>query len=126
MIVAGIGARAAATAQEIAEAVRDACGRAGIEVGEVGVVCGMERAPIEDAARVLNIRAKLCTLDELRAEAARCVTHSERSMAATGVPSVAEAAAMAAAGPDGMMFLPRVAYANVTVALAIAPGATKP
>jgi len=126
MIVAGIGARGGATAQEIAEAVRDACGRAGLEVSEVGIVCGMQRAAVTEAASELSVQAKLCTLDELRAEAERCVTHSERSMAATGVPSVAEAAAMAAAGPDGMMFLPRVAYANVTVALAIAPGATEP
>ena len=69
MIVAGIGARGGATAQEIAEAVRDACGRAGLEVSEVGIVCGMQRAAVTEAASELSVQAKLCTLDELRADA---------------------------------------------------------
>jgi len=126
MIVAGIGARAAAAAEDIVNAVREACGRAGLEPSEVGIVAGLTRAQTDaavmSAAKVLAARPVLFTNGQLQAEAARCVTHSDRSLAATGLPSVAEAAAMAGAGPDGLLFAPRIAFANVTVALAIGPG----
>jgi cobalt-precorrin 5A hydrolase len=41
--------------------------------------------------------------------------------AAVGVGSVAEAAALAAAGPAGRLALPRIAGAAATCALALAP-----
>lgn len=126
MIIAGIGARARATAAEMVAAVEDACARAGFEIGDVGVIAGWARseteAALREAAKTLSKRAELFEADQLQAEAARCVTQSDRAMAAAGVPSIAEAAAMAAAGPDGMMFLPRIAFATVTVALAVGPG----
>ena len=128
MITAGIGASASATAAEITEAVRDACGRAGIEPNEVGILASLARPEtqlaLSVAAEALGADVEFQDVGQLSAQSQRCVTHSERSMAATGVPSVAEAAALAASGPDGMLILPRVAYATVTVALAVGPGAT--
>jgi len=126
MIVAGLGARAAATAAEMVAAVEDACGRAGFEIADVGIVAGRMHPATDDALReaavALNSQCMLIDAVALQAQSARCVTHSERALAAAGVPSVAEAAAMAAAGPEGMLFLPRIAFANVTVALAVGPG----
>ena len=130
MIVAGVGTRAKATADEIVAAVRDACDRAGFDIDSVRLLAGLERPEtglaMRHAAVALNIRAALFAAPRLAEEGPRCVTHSERSMAAAGVPSVAEAAAMAAAGPDGMLFLPRIAFATVTVALAVGPERTEP
>jgi cobalt-precorrin 5A hydrolase len=138
MIVAGIGARASATAEEIVAAVIDACGRAGIAVEEVGRLSGLDRpetsAALASAGVLLgnrpgshdSIEIALSSAMELQQEGNRCATLSDRSMAATGVPSVAEAAALAGAGPEGMLLLHRIAFATVTVALAIGPGGTAP
>ena len=46
-------------------------------------------------------------------------TRSERVLAVTGVPSLAEAAALAAAGPDARLLVRRVAVGPATCALAI-------
>ena len=149
MIVAGIGAQSTATAQDIVEAVTDCCQRAGMALTELGVLAGRNRAKtvtdlVAAASELHNKRLAqhknatipnklpvnpgvgilVFSVAQLQQEVGRCVTHSERSMAATGVPCVAEAAALAAAGPDGMLLLPRVAFARVTCALAIAPGGT--
>lgn len=130
MIIVGIGAQSAATADDIVEAVRECCGRAGIALSEAGVLAGLDRAEtraaLEAAAKQLGVTAEVWTAEQLREMAPRCVTSSERSLAATGVPSIAEAAALAASGPDGMLLLPRFALARVTAALAIGPGGTTP
>lgn len=126
MIIAGVGARSVATVAEIVAAVTDCCQRAGIELAELGQIAGLERsetlASLRGAAARLNVELGTITVDRLRNEAHRCVTHSERAMTALGVPSVAEAAALAAAGPEGILLLPRAAFATVTIALAVGPG----
>ena len=130
MIAAGIGARARVTPDEIVAAVRKGCERAGIDVRKVSVLAALARAETETAvlgaAGLLELRAHFCTIDALRAEAGGCATRSDRSLAATGVPSVAEAAALAAAGPDAMLIVPRIALPTVTVALAEGPGGPAP
>ncbi|MGQ3348248.1 cobalamin biosynthesis protein [Bosea sp. (in: a-proteobacteria)] len=49
---------------------------------------------------------------------ASCATRSTRIASLYGVGSVAEAAALAAAGPGGTLVQPRIATARVTCALA--------
>ena len=61
---------------------------------------------------------------DLEAAGARVVTRSERVLALMGVPSVAEAAALAAAGPASRLLGPRVAVGPATCALAITGDAT--
>jgi cobalamin biosynthesis protein CbiG len=129
MIIAGIGARAMATTEDMVAAVLDCCRRSGVDPAEVGALAGLDRpetvAALRAAAAGLKAEPHVFDAVRLQSEAARCVTHSDRSLAATGVPSVAEAAALAAAGPEGMLLSPRVAYGTVTVALAIGPGGTE-
>ncbi len=60
--------------------------------------------------------------DALAAASVRAVTRSARAMAETGLASVAEAAALAGAGPGSRLLLPRVASAAATCALAVAEG----
>ena len=55
---------------------------------------------------------------ELRAANDRTETRSERVLALTGVPSVAEAAALAAAGPSARLIGPRIVMGAATCALA--------
>ncbi len=54
----------------------------------------------------------------LRAEQPRCPTRSAAAERARGLASVAEAAALAAAGPGSTLLLPRIAAQGVTLALA--------
>jgi cobalt-precorrin 5A hydrolase len=54
----------------------------------------------------------------LEAANPRTLTRSTRSMAAMNVHSVAEAAALAAAGPNARLLAPRIAVGPVTCALA--------
>jgi hypothetical protein len=60
----------------------------------------------------------LISQSDLEAANAATLTHSEHSMAAMNVHSVAEAAALAGAGPASRLLGPRVAVGPVTCALA--------
>ncbi len=63
----------------------------------------------------------LLTLDELRAVAHLCATRSEHSMKQYGIPSLAEAAALAGAGAGARLLLPRIVGANATASVAGRP-----
>lgn len=130
VIAAGMGARGCVTDAEITFAVRDACARARIDVANIDVLAGLQRqetdGALSAAAGLLQTQVLLYHPDTLKLAGGRCVTQSGRSMRATGVPSVAEAAALCAAGPQGYLILPRIAHPTVTVALAQSPGATRP
>ena len=63
----------------------------------------------------------LLTLDDLRATAHLCMTHSEHSMKQYGIPSVAEAAALAGAGAEARLLIPRFLGRNTTVSVAGRP-----
>jgi cobalt-precorrin 5A hydrolase len=57
-------------------------------------------------------------LETLKAAADLCVTHSEKSMKVYGIPSVAEAAALAAAGPGARLLISRFCGRNTTASIA--------
>ncbi len=81
---------------------------------------GLNDVP-QEAARRLGLDLILLTLDELRAAAHLCVTHSEQSMKYYGIPSVAEAAALAAAGDGARLLVPRFCGRNTTASVAAIP-----
>ncbi len=76
---------------------------------------------LQEAARRCGLDLILLTLDELQAAAHLCVTHSEKSMQHYGIPSVAEAAALAAAGAGARLLLPRFCGRNATASVAAVP-----
>jgi cobalt-precorrin 5A hydrolase len=55
---------------------------------------------------------------DLEAAGTRTQSSSPRVLALTGVPSVAEAAALAAGGPKARLLFPRIVVGPVTCALA--------
>jgi cobalt-precorrin 5A hydrolase len=121
MIVAGIGCRKGASAAAISAAIADALARAGLDTldlvaapeskgGEHGVAA---------AAAVLGVPLVLVAKADLEAAGARTQTRSERVLALVGVPSVAEAAALAAGGPAARLILPRITVGVATCALAV-------
>ncbi len=131
MLVAGLGCRPGCGAPDVLATLaralvlaaapdRPACLAApGFRRGEPGVLA---------AAHELGLPVRWIAADALAAEQPRCPTRSDAALRARGIASVAEAGALAAAGPGGVLLLPRISGAGVTVALAraapapVAPG----
>jgi cobalt-precorrin 5A hydrolase len=122
MIVGGVGCRKGVSAAAITAAIEAACAQAGVAMSRVGVIAtaaGKEREhAITQAAAALGVPLVLVSEPDLRAAGARVTTHSPRVMELIGVPSVAEAAALAAGGPAASLLSPRIAVGAVTCALA--------
>lgn len=123
MIVAGIGCRRGASAQDVEAALSAALNDAGTLARAVDAIATStakaNEAGIVEVARARGIKFIAVAQTELEAAAARGVTKSVRALALTGVPSVAEAAALAAAGPAARLLVPRVAVGMATCALAL-------
>jgi cobalt-precorrin 5A hydrolase len=122
MIVAGVGCRKGALAADIEAAIVAAFVRAGIAATELRLIAtsaakGSE-AGIAAAASAIGVPLVLIPQGDLAAAGERTVTRSERVIALTGVPSVAEAAALAAGGPAARLIVPRIAVGPATCALA--------
>jgi cobalt-precorrin 5A hydrolase len=124
MIVAGVGCRKGASADDVGAVIADALARAGVSAAALDLVAAPERKAgergIAAAAAALGVPLVLVAKAELEAAGARAQTRSQRVLALTGVPSVAEAAALAAAGPRARLIVPRVSAATATCALAVA------
>ena len=122
MIVAGIGFRRGVEADEIVALVEQALERAALATDALGKLATVEALAalpaFTEAARRLDVVASLVAEPDLSAAAPRLRTQSARSIAAHGVGSVAEAAALAAAGPHPQLILERIASASATCALA--------
>jgi cobalt-precorrin 5A hydrolase len=77
---------------------------------------------ITDAARCLSVRLVRCPIGDLEGVADKVVTRSSRIQALKGVPSIAEASALVAAGRNARLLGARVAADKVTCAIAIGEG----
>ena len=125
MIAAGIGCKRGASAPDIEAAIQAALVRAGITADALDVIATIEaksnEAGIRAAAKKLGVSVVIVAQPELAAVNDRVETYSDRALALAGVGSVAEAAALAAAGPSAKLISPRVATGAATCALAAAP-----
>ena len=122
MIVAGIGCRKGATATEIDAAIEAALAETGQTRDALTALAtsdgkGGEQGLI-DAAAARGLELKLVKPAALEAAGPRTKSFSPRVKEMFGVPSVAEAAALAAAGPDSALLAPRTILGPVTCALA--------
>jgi cobalt-precorrin 5A hydrolase len=122
VIVAGVGFRRRAAADEIVILVELALKRAALThdaLAKLGTIEALADLPaFIEAAHRLAVAAIAVGERDLSAAAPRVRTQSARSLAAHGVGSVAEAAALAAAGPGATLVLERIASTSVTCALA--------
>jgi cobalt-precorrin 5A hydrolase len=125
MIAAGIGCKRGATASDIEAAVHAALASARIEADALDVIATIEaksaEAGIRTAAAKLGVTLMVVPELELFAANGRVETHSERVAVLSGVGSVAEAAALAAAGPASTLIVPRLIVGAATCALAATP-----
>lgn len=119
--VAGIGARRGVAAQDIVDLVQRVAQQHDVDLARL-TLCTLEskrdEAGLHEAARALGVELLFLPLDALRARKARSPTHSPRVQAMFGVGSVAEAAALAGAGPGSRLIAPRVATSHAACAIA--------
>ena len=122
MIVAGVGCRKGARAADIEAAIAAAFDRAGVAASQLRLIATSaakgDEPGIALAASAIGVPLVLIQPGDLAAAGIRATTRSERVMALAGVPSVAEAAALAAGGPDARLIVPRIAVGPATCALA--------
>ena len=122
VIVAGVGCRKAISAAQVESAIDSALLHNGLAAHQleriaVPAVKGAE-AGIVAAAAARGVPLMLITQNALEAADVHTLTRSTRSMDTLNVHSVAEAAALAAAGPGARLLAPRIAVGPVTCALA--------
>jgi cobalt-precorrin 5A hydrolase len=125
MIAAGIGCKRGAAASDIEAAIHAALASARIEADALDVIATIEaksaETGIRTAAAKLGVTLMVVPELELFAANGRVETHSERVAVLSGVGSVAEAAALAAAGPASTLIVPRLIVGAATCALAATP-----
>jgi cobalt-precorrin 5A hydrolase len=123
MIAAGIGCRSGASAAEVTAALEAALQAHALERAAVSVLATVRQKQFENgiiiAGGALNLPVILVDADGIDDVSDRVLSHSAKSMAIAGTPSVSEAAALAAAGQGSRLLGPRIAVGPVTCALAI-------
>ena len=119
-IAIGLGCRKGVSGEVIASLVREALAR----VEQTGpaalftVDAKRAEACLAQAAQALAMPLHFLPKEALEAVAHLAQTRSPRVEALFGVPSVAETAALAGAGPGAVLILPRITRDNATCAIA--------
>jgi cobalt-precorrin 5A hydrolase len=123
MIVAGIGCRRGTLSQDIVSLILATLGNLDIAQDRLDAIATeaskADERGIADAARSLSVRLIRCSIADLDRVADRVVTRSSRVQALKGVPSIAEASALVAAGHNARLLGARVAAEKATCAIAI-------
>ena len=126
----GVGCRKGCAGEHIAALVRHALARArqsekaidGTQALREDVIFTSEAKHDEEglveAAAMLGMKLVCLPRAELAAAASRCVTRSPRVEALIGLPSLAEAAALAGAGKGARLVLQRISEGGASCALA--------
>jgi cobalt-precorrin 5A hydrolase len=122
LIAIGVGCRKACASDAIVALVRRALAEAGDPAGErVLFTLESKRGEInlEDAARALQLPLRFLDHEQLANEAPRAQTRSARVERHIGLPSLAETAALAGAGPQARLVVARLAADGATCAIAV-------
>lgn len=120
MRVAGIGCRRGVPTADVVSAVRLAASR--IDSGVDALATTQDKIAEEGvvaAAAMLGLPLVCADEAALHDVAPDAVTRSERVLALKGLPSIAETAALAAAGPGARIIVPRVVAGAATCAIAV-------
>ncbi|ETX28041.1 cobalamin biosynthesis protein [Roseivivax isoporae] len=119
MIVAGFGFRGGASEGSLADALAQAERATGARAQALATVADKCEAPAFAAlARATGLPAR--PVDSAALAAQQVPTRSAASIAARGTGSVAEAAALAAAGPGARLLAPRTVSADGAATCALA------
>jgi cobalt-precorrin 5A hydrolase len=126
IVIAGIGCRRNASADAIEAVIDAALAACNLERGELTALATAAEKGVEPGLRAAAGRLALCLVlvgeTELRRVSGAVLTISERVVALKGVPSIAETAALAAAGAAARLLAPRISNAQATCAIAVGEG----
>ncbi len=126
MIVAGIGCGRETSSEDIVSLIAATLSNLGIARENLTAIATetskADERGIAGAARSLSVPVVRCPVAELGLVADKVLTRSSRVEAIKGVPSIAEASALLAAGSNARLLGARVAANRVTCAIAIGEG----
>jgi cobalt-precorrin 5A hydrolase len=126
MIVAGVGSRRETEADELERVVRMALDLFRVQPERLELLATESEKATESAflevAQRLSVKLVGCTMEDLDKVAGRVLTPSKLVLETKGVPSIAEASALVAAGRNARLLGTRVATAGATCAIAIGDG----
>jgi cobalt-precorrin 5A hydrolase len=126
MIVAGIGCRHGTPSADVVDLIFVTLSSLGIAREDLSAIATetskADEYGIVNAARSLSVPVVRCPVADLGRVADRVMTRSLRVQAIKGVPSIAEASALVAAGHNARLLGARVAARKVTCAIAIGEG----
>jgi cobalt-precorrin 5A hydrolase len=126
MIAAGLGSRQNVTVDEVLAAIRAVADQHDLAVEKISLLATGQKKASEpafaEAALRLGLPLEILSDEALAVVGERTLTHSGNSLSVTGVPSLSETSALAAAGPNSTLLGPRVALGPVTCALARSKG----
>ena len=127
MIAVGIGCRRDSPAARIGAAVEETLAQTGLSAKQIDALAvpafKADEPGIVRAAEELGLPVKLVHRSELDAVQPLCPTRSRAAEERTGLAAVSEAAALAAAGRNARLLLPRISRNGVTCAVARGDGA---
>ena len=125
VLTLGIGCERGCSAEEITDLARSTLAEAGLAAGAVAAVVSVElklaEIGIHALAGALDVPARFFPASRLLAETARLSERSAAAFRATGCWGVAEGAALAAAGSEGVLVVPKRKSRRATCAVARAP-----
>lgn len=126
MMVAGIGCRIGVTADAVGEAIATALEHCRVSRSQIDAlsteVSKSSEAAILATAESLALPLVFVSHSEMELVAGHALTSSPRVVALKGVPSIAETAALAAAGRSARLLAPRITTKTVTCAIAVGEG----
>lgn len=127
VLAVGVGCERDCPPEELAALLRDTLEAEALAPGAIACVASidlkMDEAAVHALAAGLGVPARFFTAAELAAEAPRLKNPSAIVLKETGCPGVAEGAALAAAGPEAELVVPKLKSRRATLAIARAPQA---
>lgn len=130
VLAVGVGCDRGCPPEELAALVRDTLEAEALAPGAIACVASidlkMDEPAVHELARQLGVPVRFFTPTELNAEAGRLKNPSDIVLKETGCPGVSEGAALAAAGPDSELVVPKIKSKRATVAIARAAIAIDP
>lgn len=121
ILTVGIGCERGAAIEEVDELVETTLNAHGLSWTSVACIASIDIKADELAIGRYGSFVRYFTAEELRAQSPRISSPSEVVEREVGTPSVAEAAALAAAGPDSELIIAKVKSKRATCAIARAP-----
>lgn len=122
VLAVGVGAERGAPPAALAALLDDACAEASLARASIAVVASLDLKSAEPAVHALGAPARFFPADRLNEEEPHLTARSATVFRETGCWGVAEAAALAAAGPGGRLLVPKRKGHRVTLAVAVADG----